>query len=216
MATVGTTYTLIRTLLGTSADDPQFTDTILLPIVQSAYDSLLTDLAAQNPDYLSTAVTLTADSASSHTYTFASQASPITNFARWISVRETDDTGAPLAEARRDELRSFGSGYFQLRGPDDAPILVTSPDTTAGIALYFEYAYWPVALAASGDSLTGLPARFHDVVAFEALFAYGLGGEQRRPPELSARWVDRRAQLLSSVGRRGIQPSQSRLVTGDF
>lgn len=122
MGTLGSTKTLLRSYLGTASDDPQFTATILDPLVQAAYDSILTEITDANPDYLSTSVTLAADSSTSHVYTFSSQSSPITDFARWLSVRYTDENGVPLAEARRDELRDAGPDYFEIRGVDEAPV----------------------------------------------------------------------------------------------
>lgn len=199
-------------MLGTSADDAAFSATILDPIIQEAIDGLLHDMQEANPHYLATSVTLTADSGSSHLYTFALQSPAVTDFAKWIEVRYTDENGIPLAECRLDELRDFGSDYFTLLGREDAPILQTSADSPAGTPLFFRYATWPALLANDGDIPTGIPTRYHDVIALEALFAFGLGGEQQRPPELSIRWRDRRAQLLARVGRRGAQPSRSRLV----
>lgn len=212
MATRATIRSTLLTFLATASDDPLYSATILDPIIQQAVDALLHDIQEANPDYLSTSVTLTANSTSSHLYTFATQAVPVTDFARWLEVRYTDENGVPLAECRLEELRDFGSDYFCITGPDETPILQTSTDSPAGTALFFRYAYWPVVLASDTSEPTGIPNRYHDVVELEALFAFGLGGEQRMPPELFGRWRDRRAQLLARVGRRGVQPSGSRLV----
>ena len=59
----------------------------------------------------------------------------------------------------------------------------------------------------------GVPLKFHDVIALEMLYCFGLGGEQRLPPELWERWQRRRGQLISHVGKRGTQPSRSRIYT---
>jgi hypothetical protein len=212
----GTLKTQIRTYLGTSDDDPAYSSTILDPIVQQAVDSLLSSIQDANPDYLvKTPVTLVADSTTSHNYTFATQGAPITDFAKWLEVRYDNGDGALLSEARLEELRDAGTDFFAITGPDEAPVLVTSTDSPAGNALYFRYGYWPAALASDSSEPTGVPSRFHDVVALEALFSFGLGGEQRLPRELYDRWFDRRSQLMSRVGRRGVQNSHSRLVNLD-
>lgn len=213
MTTRATLKTLIWGLLGTTSDDPAYSDTILDPLVQQAVDSLLHDIQEANPDYLSTSVTLAADSTSSHLYTFSTQASPVTDFARVIEVRYTDSAGTELAPCRREELRDAGTGFYALIGPDEAPVLHTSPDSTAGAALYFLYGYWPAVLASDSSEPTGIPSRFQDVVAYEtAAIAFGLGGEQRMPDEIARRWRDRRGQLLKRVGQRSVWPSRSRLV----
>jgi hypothetical protein len=212
----GTLKTLIRTYLGTSDDDPAYSDAILNPIVQQAADSLLSSIQDANPDYLvKTPVTLVADTTTSHNYTFATQSPAIADFAKWLEVRYNDEDGAPLSEARLEELRDAGTDFFAITGPDEAPVLVTSKDSPAGTDLYFRYGYWPAELVDDNSVPTGVPSRFHDVVALEALFAFGLGGEQRLPRELYDRWFDRRAQLLSRAGRRGVQNSHSRLVDLD-
>lgn len=77
---VATLITRTRTYLGTASDDPQFTDTILLPIAGEAYDSLLRDIQELNPGWFATSVTLTPVSATSRSYIFASQSPAITNF----------------------------------------------------------------------------------------------------------------------------------------
>ena len=216
MAARSTIVTSIRRLLGTESDDPQFTDTILNPIVQEAVDSLLTDINEQNPGYNSTTATLAADSSSGRVYTFASQSTPITDFARWIDIRWTDSDGLNLTEVRYDELKDAGADHFILSGIDSAPVLETSPDSEAGKAVWLRYTKWFADMTADGDVPSGIPLKFHDVIALEALFAFGLGGEQRIPPELRNRWFDRRNQLIHHVGRRGTQVTRSRLYTDQF
>ena len=215
MASRGTLRTLIRTFLGTSADDAAFSAAILDPIVQQAVDSLIASIQDANPDYLVKLVTLVADTTTSHNYTFATQGTPIADFAKWLEVRYDDEDGSQLVEARLEELRDLGTDYFTIKGPDEAPVLVTSADSPAGKSLYFRYAYWPAELVDDNSVPTGIPSRFHDVVALEALFVFGLGGEQRLPRELYDRWFDRRAQLLSRVGRRGTQNSRTRMVVDE-
>ncbi len=213
MAARSAIVTSIRLFLGTPSDDPAYTDTILNPIVQQAVDSLLTDINKQNPGYNSTTVTLAADSSSGRVYTFASQSTPITDFARWLEIRWTDSAGLELTEARYDELRAAGQDHFFISGIDSAAVLETSPDSTAGVAIFLRYTKWFADMTADGNVPSGIPLKFHDVIALEALYAFALGGEQRTPPELRARWFDRRNQLMHHVGRRGNQPSRTRIYT---
>lgn len=210
--------TLIRTYLGTSDDDPAYSDTILNPVVQDAVDSILNDIERQNPSYLvKPAVTLQADGAASHNYTLATQSPAITDFARFLELRFDDEDGTTLTEARVEELRDAGSDYFAITGADESAVFVTSADSPAGNPLYLRYAYWPTELASDSSSPTGIPGRFHGVIALESLFAaFGLGGEQRLPRELHDRWLDRRSQLMAHVGHRGTQNSRSRVVPDDF
>ncbi len=201
----------IRILLGTSSDDPQFSDTILDPIVQQSVDSLIGAIQDANPDFLSKIVTLAADSATGLTYTFASQANPITDFAKWLEVRYVDQDGLELDECRAEEMMRIGGDCFVITGEDETPVLTLSSGSQVGGAVWFRYGYWPAELVDDNSVPTGISSRFHDVIALEALFVFGLGGEQRRPPELSNRWLDRRAQLLARVGRRGVTPSRTRV-----
>lgn len=199
-------------MLGTSSDDPAYSNTILNPQIQDAYDALLSAILRVNPDYLTKTVTLAADGATSHNYTFSAQSPPLTDFSGWLEVRRTDEDGAPLRECRYDELRDAGVDYFVITGPDDTPVLRTSKDSEAGTALYLKYRYWPTAFVDDNSVPSAIPQRFHFVIALECLFtAYGAGGEQRLPRELYERWQDRRADLLAHVSRRGIQVSRTRL-----
>lgn len=207
---------MVRSFLGTAEDDPQYSSTILDPILQAAYFSLLEDVKASNPGYLGTTTTLQAASATSHTYALAAQSPAITTFAGWLDVRYTDEDGSPLQEVRFDELSGMPGECFALVGQDEALTLITSTESTAGNALWFRYIAWPAEWTSDNDTPTKLPSRFHDVIALEALFAFGLGGEQRLPPELYDRWQDRRGQLIDSVTRRGIQPVVQRLRKDSF
>lgn len=210
--TRGTVATMIRTLLGTAEDDPAYSGTILNPLIQSAYDSLVADLHDAAPHYLSTSVTLASDSAGGHVYTLSTQSSPITNFAKWLEVRWTDEEGRKLEEVRLEELEGFGGDAFALTGVDESVVLRTATTDTGGEPIWLRYAYWPAAFTDDADAIPGIPGRFHDVVALETLFVFGLGGEQARPRELRDRWNDRRNQLMSRAGRRGVQNSTSRIV----
>ncbi len=211
-----TILTRVRTYLGTASDDPAYTDAILNPIAQEAADSILTDINQQNEGYNSTTVTLKSDTTTSYTYTFSTQATPITDFARWIEVRWTDSTGLQLIEVRYDELRPSGQDAFYISGIDSAPVLETSPDSTAGTDVWLRYTKWFADMSADTDVPAGIPLKFHDVIALEMLYAFGLGGEQRLPRELYDRWLDRRGQLIHHVGQRGSQPTRTRITTDPF
>lgn len=204
--------TRVRQLLGTAEDDPQFSATVLNPILQDAYWSLLEDIKKLNPGYLQAFVTLVPDSASSRTYTFSMQVPPLTDFAGWLDLRWTDENGWPLREVRYDELGGMDAGAFALSGQDETAVVSIPPAATPGTNIRMVYAAWPALWTADTDSPDKIPVRYHDVVALEALYAFGLGGEQRIPAELFTRWQDRRSQLLESVAQRGVQPSTMRVV----
>lgn len=216
MASRGTIKTSILRFLGTESDDPAYDDDVLDPIVQEAVDSLRTDIDLANPGYNATEVTLTADSSTSRNYTFATQSTPITDFSRWLEVRWTDEDGLLLDECRLDELRDAGSDHFAIIGIDSAPTLKVSKDSEAGQDVWLRYTAWGADLASDSSVPGGIPLRFHDVIALEALYVFGLGGEERLPPELYTRWVDRRAQLMAHVGKRGVQPSRTRIYADAF
>lgn len=217
MASRGTIKTNIRILLGTDSDDPAYTDTELDPIVQWAVDALEGDINRQNPGYNSTTVTLAADSASSRLYTFSTQSSAITDFASWLEVRWTDSDGLELHEVDYDELRASGADHFTISGVDSAPVLETSKDSEAGKAVWMRYTKWSADMSADSDVPGGIPLKFHDVIALEAVFsAFGLGGEARMPSEHYQRWQDRRAQLMHHVGKRGAQPSRTKIYVDPF
>lgn len=216
MASRGTIKTSIRRFLGTDPDDPAYSSTVLDPVVQEAVDSLRTDIDLQNPGYNAKEVTLTADSSTSRDYTFATQATAVTDFAKWLEVRWKDSDGLLLDEVRLDELRDAGADHFCIIGIDSAPVLKVSTDSEAGTDVWLRYTAWGATLSDDGDVPAGIPLRFHDVIALECLFAFALGGEERLPAELNRRWMDRRAQLMHHVGKRGVQPSRSRLYADAF
>ena len=209
MASRGVLRTLLLNALGTSSDDPAFTSAILNPLLQSAVDAITFDIHQANPSYAYSTVTLAADSATSHVYSLAAQAP---TFQRWLEVRLEAEDGLELAEARAEDLRRSGSDHFTIIGPDATAQLVTSPDTEAGIALWMRYAAWSADMSDDADVPSHIPAKFHDVIWLETLFAFGLGGEQRLPPELFRRWTDRRAQLIAHVSQRGVQQRQTRIT----
>ena len=197
----------IWVLLGTSSDDPAYTATILDPIIQAACDSLVEDIIQENKDYLSTTVTLSAESSTAHTYDLSGQAS---DFHSWQEIRHTNSEGALFRECRGEELYAAGSGYFNIRGIDSAAMLETSADSEAGVDLFMRYVAVPAEMTLDTDVPGGIPLRFHDVISLEALFVFALGDEGRRPADLRDRWLERRSQLILHVGKRGIQPSRVR------
>lgn len=217
MPTRGQVKLWVRNWLGTGTDDPVYGDTaagispLLDPAVQQVVDQLIAELHVTNPQYLSKFAVLAPQSATSRLYPLASQTVPITDFAKWLELRITDEVGSEFEEAKIDELTAAGSGFFCVTGPDDAAVLQTSPDTQAGIALWLRYAYWPADLADDAAVIPGIPPRFHDVVALETLFVFAVGGESRWPEELRERRRDRHAALIAHVGKRGIQPNRTRL-----
>lgn len=213
MAARSTIVASIRRYLATPDDDPAYSDTILNPIVQEAVDALLTDINEQNPVYNSKTFGLTADSSSGRIYTFASQPIPITDFARWLEVRWIDSRGTELTEIAYDFFEHGGADHFMVYDIDSAAILETSPGSTPGQDVWFRYTKWFADMTDDNDVPKGIPLKFHDVIGLEALFCFGLGGEQRLPPELRNRWFDRRNQLMHHVGRRGSQPTRTRLYS---
>lgn len=214
--------TIIRNLLGTSADDPLYGDTstgvspLLDPIVQEVVNSLVGEIHEHNPWFLSKTVTLLADSVATRTYIFSAQSAPVIDFSKWLEVRYTDADGSTLDECRLEELRDFGGGYFAIHGPDEDLVLELSSSDAPSVPLFFRYANWPADLADDNAAIPGIPSRYHDVVAYEALFAFAIGGESRWPPELRERWTNRRAQLFAHIGKRGVQPSRTRLAPGSY
>jgi len=214
VASRGTIKLWIRNLLGTTTDDPSFPDAVLDPIVQQAADAIVADLFQANPDlYSSPGAPLLVDTAGGHGYTLVTQATSITDFGGVLELRYTDETGSELHEMPRDQLLDAGAGWYGILGLDEAAQIVTSPDTEAGTPLWLRYRVWPAEMQDDTDLPAGIPQRFHDVIALEALFAFGLGGEQRLPPELFHRWGDRRAQLVHHVTHRSLLPRRTRLVT---
>lgn len=222
--TRGEVKTLIRNWLGTTADDAVYGDqapgvsAVLDTAVQGAVDDLIDQIHLQSPQYLSKEIGLTPDMPSTNDYSLALQDPPITDFAKWLELRITDENGSTFEECRRDEMLSAGSGYFCITGPDDNPVIHTSPDTQSGLAIWLRYAYWPDDLADDSTVIPAIPRRFHDVVALEALFVYGVGGNSRIPPELAQRRLDRHGRLMAHVSKRGVQPNRTRLDNrnGDY
>ncbi len=217
MATRGIIKTLVRNWLGTGADDPVFGDTaagvspLLDPAVQQVVDDLIDQIHLASPQYLSKFSALVADDPAGNLYSLANQAVPIIDFSHWLELRMTDANGSAFEEARLEELQSVGSGYFCITGPDETPVVQTSPDTQSGVGLWLRYGYWPTDLVDDNTVIPGIPLRFHDVVALETLFVFGVGGESRWPEELRERRQNRHASLIAHVTKRGVQQGRTRL-----
>ena len=221
MATRAQVKASIRRYLGTDVDDPLYGDQTagvsaqLDPLVQEVVDSLVGEIHEANPGYLSRIQVLAADTpVTGHLYSFQTQSPAITDFAKWLEVRFDNEDGAVLYEARLEELRVAGSGYFTIRYVDEIAVLETSKDTTPANPIFLRFAIWPVDLASDSSVIGGIPKRYIDVVALEALFVFGVGGESRWPDELRERWKNRRAALFAHIQRRGVQPARTRLHEG--
>jgi hypothetical protein len=218
MASRSTIRASMIRMLGTTSDDPAYSSDVLNPIIQEAIYSLQADINIQNPSFNVMEATLVAASSTSHDYTFATQATPITNFARWLEVRWTDGDGLELSECRLEELRDAGPDFFTImrEGIETLGRLKTSTDSDAGTDVWMRYTLWEAEMSSDSDVPESIPLQFHDVIALEGLYVFGLGGEDRTPPELYNRWMDRRNQLMHYVGKRGVQPSRSRIYVDTF
>lgn len=210
MASLATLRSRLLVHLVTTADDPLYTTTVLNQALVDAHHSLLDAIQRANPSYFYKEVTLTPDSQTTWTYTFATQSPPITDFSTMREVRKTNEDGDLLNEVRIEELRDAGNGFFTITGPDDAPVLRLSKDTELGLNLYAKYTYWPADMVQDSDSPNGIPLNYHDLLPLEALFVFGFGGESRVPPDLQTRWYDRRAELVAHVSHRTRFPQRTR------
>src|ERR1043166_4111776 len=143
---------LIRVLLGTTSDDPAFTDATLDPVIQDVVFGLVAELHLVYRSYLAKSVTLTADGPTSHLYTFSTQTPAITDFAYWLELRLNDADGSALEEVRLDELNDAYGDSFALSGPDGFPVLATSGGTTPGAPLFLRYGYWLAALTSDSSA----------------------------------------------------------------
>lgn len=203
--------TLALVYLGTASDDPAYPTATLNLLAQQAYSQVVADMLDSNPGYLSTTVTLTADSATARTYTFSTQSPPITNYHKWLEVRWDQQQGGRLTEVRPEELDRNAATCFALTGPDDTPVLTLGQQSLVGHTLFFRYAYWPPALTVDTDVPVGVPSAYHDVLAFRmAQLGAGLGAEGAMTPAMVQLASDRLASLLATVGRRGVQASRTR------
>ncbi|HKR55550.1 MAG TPA: hypothetical protein VJS20_04570 [Gemmatimonadales bacterium] len=224
MATLGALRNTLLVYLTTTADDPLYTPAVLNGLLTQAHRSLLEAVQHVNRSYLIKEVLLTPDaqtqpvwaSAPLNQYTFASQSPAIADFSYWVELRKTNEDGDLLKECRFEELRDAGNGFFCFTGVDESVVLRVSRDTENGLNLFLRYGYQPVNMVADTDVPGGIPAKFHDVIALEACFGFGLGGESVFPADLKIRWLDRKAELLASVTQRGMQPQRIRVDPFDI
>lgn len=206
---------LMRTWLGVRDDDRYYTDDRLNQLLQSAHASLLSDIAEVNPSYFSVVTTLVAEGSTgddAHRYVFASQSSPITDFAKWEEVRVEDYEGVQMAQVRANELFVTGAYAFTLeQDKTDGLTLRTSPHAEDGVDVWMRYSYWPEAMTDDDDTPGGIPTEYIDIVAMEAVFSLP-GVVERTSPILSQRWVDRRGQMMFRIGKLGADSSRVRNV----
>lgn len=210
----------LRTYLGAAIDDPLYGDIagigvspVLDVAVQDAVNGLIADIAEANPTYNCSYATLSPTDPVAQPNIYNITGTPFTSypFARWLALRYDNQDGADLDEVRFNDLAGAGGQHFAVVTPDEtAQIVLHSSELTTQL-LWLLYGFWPLDLTSDSSSIVGIPSRFHDVVALEALFVYAVGGEAVRPPDLRQRWLDRRAQLIAHVSRRGTTPNRTRL-----
>ena len=188
--------------LGTTAADKAFPAATLNMCLNNAVNAILADIDETAPSWLELTITLTS---TTQAYTLPA------DFSKWQEVRLDDANGSSLTEVRSDELNATGGYAFALTGPDHAAILTTGSTISAGNPLYLKYRAWPADLAADADQPDMIPRKFHDVIALVAAEeATALGGEGVLSPSLIRRQVDRHAQLMMHVARRGTEIMSSR------
>jgi hypothetical protein len=191
--------------LGTTSADKAFPPATLNLLINNAVNALLDDIGEMNPAWLRLAVTLAAQSSTSHLYTLPA------DFSGWLEVKLDNADGAPCTEVRDDELDSTGGYVFSIIGSDHAATLTTGSTISQGNPLYLKYKAWPVDLAADADQPDMIPRKYHDVIAlYAAEEGMGLGGEGALPATLIRRKEDRHAQLMMHVARRGVEVAQTR------
>lgn len=208
---------LVRGWLGLEDTDPQLTDGRLNLLLIQAHHALIEDIQDANPSYFTDTTTLTALSDNVYTLPVAGYKTA-NGFARALEVRYTDAEGSELTETRADQLKSSGQGMYAIvQPPDAAPPtstvtlqLHTSQSTDSTIDLWLRYVYYPRDFDEEYENTTpdGIPHHFVDVLALEALQLTGANAN----PALRERWIDRRAQLISRVGRLSKDPMRQRLV----
>jgi hypothetical protein len=170
--------------------------------LNNAVNALLADIDETNPAWLELVATLTSTTSD---YTLPA------DFSKWQEVRLDDADGISLTEVRSDELNATVGYAFSLVGPDHAATLTTGGTIDAAHPLYLKYRAWPADLSADTDQPDSIPRKFHDVIALMAAEeAMGLGGENALPGTLIGRKLDRHAQLMMHVARRGTDVMSTR------
>jgi hypothetical protein len=174
-------------------------------VLNNAANALYSDIDESNPSWFETVATLTSLSVTQHDYNLPS------DFSKWKEVRLDDKNGSQLTEVRSDELNATGGYAFAITGSDAAAVLTTGDTISAGNPLYLKYRQWPHVLASVSDTPDMIPSQYHDVIALMAAEeAMGLGGEGALPGTLVSRRIDRHAQLVMHVARRGTEIMSTR------
>jgi len=195
VASLATLRTNTLIYLGTTSTDKAYPAATLNFCLNNAVNALLGDIDETNPAWLQLVATLTSTTSD---YTLPS------DFSKWQEVRLDDKDGVSLTEVRSDELNATSGYCFSLVGPDHAATLTTGGTVDAAHPLYLKYRAWPADLSADADQPDSIPRKYHDVIALMAAEeAMGLGGENALPTVLVNRKVDRHAQLMAHVARRG-------------
>lgn len=207
MATRAEIKQSLRGMLGLTSDDPLGSDDVLNPVVNQAYQQLVAEVAESCPDALAATATLTVA---------AQIAASPTDLYQVRAIRETDATGSILDKRTFDELTDALSAYA-ITGIS-APFTITLSSDLTCTSIHLTYTKGAGAVDLADDAATPplLPVQYHDVIALESLFAMEFAGEQRRPPALEARWVNRKAGMLNFLRRvagPGAQ-SRTRMVVG--
>lgn len=197
----------LRAVVGLASDDPLASDEVLNPIINQAYQDVVALIADAAPGALmdSDTVTLTA-----HVGTLPAAVHQLK------AVREDDQDGADLLRCPWEELPYISGGYA-VTGLTGAFTITVNDDVTATI-LYvaFTQTAGDNDLDDDADTPTLVPTAYHDVIYLTAAFAAGLAGEQRVPPAIEARRMDRTARLLDHLGRVAGPgaSSRTRMVAG--
>lgn len=207
MATRAEIKTFLRGMLGLSSDDPLGSDDILNPVVNQAYQQVVAEVAESCPDALAASATLDVVN---------QEAESPDDLYQVRVVRDTDRTGSRIGKSTFDELVDATNAYA-LTGVT-APFTITLSDDLTCQTIYLTYTVGVGANDLSDDTSTpsAIPPQYHDVVGLEALFAMEFAAEQRRPPGLEQRWIDRKAGLLNFLRRMAGPGAQgrTRMVVG--
>jgi len=164
----------------------------------------LNQIRADTPNsYFQQRATWAADSSTGRVYTLTSQSPSVTTLQRMVEVRLTSTTGPKLRELTYEQLPAWAGEAYAITGADESAVLTTSEGVPVGVALYVAYEAWPTELSAGSDTPSWLPSRFHDVPTLMATdVAFSVGDEGQMPGTLSAKMLDRQAQLLTHMRRR--------------
>lgn len=205
MATRAQLRATVLGFLGTKSTDPFYKaedgSSRLDGLLAEAHDALFLDTVLVNPSY---ALKVGSLSPSVDTRDYALP----TDFASWREVRLTNGDGVLYAEVDWESLGRQGGNIFALTGPHHDAVLTAGAGTSLNSVLWLRYVYVPTWATGDGIEPDAFPPWVHGLIALEATqLAYTLGDEQRMPPDLAMRLIDRRAQWFQFVGRRGAQAS---------